>query len=116
MRNRIFTAETRRRGVFLNKNRVRLVAFFFSASLCLGGLFSAAAQSDGSQQNKTGRAGTFAIVNARVVTVSGAVIENGTVVIQDGKIVEEGTHQSLMAQPGGRYAALYGAQIQEASA
>ena len=33
------------------------------------------AQSDGSQQNKTGRAGTFAIVGARVVTVSGGVIE-----------------------------------------
>ncbi|PYS99562.1 MAG: amidohydrolase [Acidobacteria bacterium] len=95
MRNRIFTAETRRRGVFLNKNRVRLVAFFFSASLCLGGLFSAAAQSDGSQQNKTGRAGTFAIVNARVVTVSGAVIENGTVVIQDGKIVAVGASVNI---------------------
>src|SRR5438552_5502887 len=97
MRNRIFTAETRRRGVFLNKNRVRLVAFFFSASLCLGGLFSAAAQSDGSQQNKTGRAGTFAITNARVVTVSGAVIENGTVVIQDGKIVAVGAAVKIPA-------------------
>ncbi len=48
------------------------------------------AQSDGSQQNKTGRAGTFAITNARIVTVSGAVIENGTVVIQDGRITAVG--------------------------
>ena len=49
-----------------------------------------AAQSDGSQQNKTGRAGTFAIVNARIVPVSGPVIENGTVVIRDGKIAAVG--------------------------
>ncbi len=51
---------------------------------------SVAAQSDGSQQNRTGRAGTFAIVGARIVTVSGAVIENGTVVIQNGKITAVG--------------------------
>lgn len=90
MRERIFTAETRRRRDLISKNRVRLAAIFFSASLCLGGLFSAAAQSDGSQQNKTGRAGTFAITNARIVTVSGAIIENGTVIIQDGKIAAVG--------------------------
>jgi len=98
MRTKVhFTAETRRRGVFMNKNRIRLVSFFFSASLCLGGLFSASAQSDGSQQNKTGRAGTFAITNARVVTVSGAVIENGTVVIQDGKITAVGASVNIPA-------------------
>ncbi|HNQ16211.1 MAG TPA: hypothetical protein PKM58_11640, partial [Pyrinomonadaceae bacterium] len=49
------------------------------------------AQADGSQQNVLGRAGTFAIINARIVTVSGAVIENGTVLIQDGKIAGVGT-------------------------
>lgn len=54
-----------------------------------------AAQSDGSTQNKTGRAGTFAIVNARIVTVSGAVIENGTVVIQNGKITAVGVGASV---------------------
>ncbi|MGE3467575.1 MAG: amidohydrolase family protein [Pyrinomonadaceae bacterium] len=54
------------------------------------GVSSVFAQSDGSQQNKTGRAGTFAIVGARIVTVSGAVIENGTVVIQNGKITAVG--------------------------
>jgi len=98
MRTKVhFTAETRRRGVFMNKNRRRLASFFFSATLCLGGLFSASAQSDGSQQNKTGRAGTFAITNARVVTVSGAVIENGTVVIQDGKIVAVGASVNIPA-------------------
>jgi imidazolonepropionase-like amidohydrolase len=55
-------------------------------------------QSDGSQQNQTGRAGTFAITNARIYTVSGAVIENGTVVIQEGKIAAVGAGVSI---PGG---------------
>ncbi|HEV8593595.1 MAG TPA: amidohydrolase family protein [Pyrinomonadaceae bacterium] len=97
MIRKIFTAETRRRRVYFDmKNMnigsgIQLLVRFFSASLCLGGLFlSAAAQSDGSQQNKTGRAGTFAITHARVVTVSGATIENGTVLIQDGKIAAVG--------------------------
>lgn len=52
-------------------------------------------QNDGSQQNQTGRAGTFAIVNARIVTVSGATIENGTVVIQNGKIAAVGANVSI---------------------
>lgn len=55
------------------------------------------AQSDGSQQNKTGRAGTFAIVGAKIVTVSGAVIENGTVVIQNGKITAVGAGATVPA-------------------
>ena len=55
------------------------------------------AQSDGSQQNKTGRAGTFAITNARIVTVSGAVIENGTVVISDGRITAVGANVTVPA-------------------
>jgi imidazolonepropionase-like amidohydrolase len=61
-------------------------------ALCLSVFLSVqlAAQSDGSQQNVTGKAGTFAIVGARVVTVSGGVIENGTVVIQNGKIAAVG--------------------------
>jgi imidazolonepropionase-like amidohydrolase len=71
--------------------------------LCLaafvGGIFSAfaMAQSDGSQQNVLGKAGTFAIVGARVVTVSGAVIENGTVVIQNGKITAVGANAAVPA-------------------
>jgi len=55
------------------------------------------AQSDGSQQNKIGRSGTFAIVGARVVPVSGPVIENGTVVIQNGKIVSVGAGANVPA-------------------
>jgi imidazolonepropionase-like amidohydrolase len=70
----------------------RLVSAFLIAN-CL--LLVAAAQSDGSQQNRTGRAATFAIVNARIVTVSGAVIENGTLVIQDGRIAAVGAGVSV---------------------
>jgi imidazolonepropionase-like amidohydrolase len=60
--------------------------------------FSAFAQNDGSEQNVTGKAGTFAITNARIVTVSGAVIENGTIVIQNGKIAAVGANAAI---PGG---------------
>jgi imidazolonepropionase-like amidohydrolase len=55
------------------------------------------AQNDGSQQNQTGRAGTFAIVNARIVTVSGATIENGTLLIQNGKIAAVGANVAIPA-------------------
>ena len=37
-------------------------------------------------QFMSGTPGTYAIRNARIVTVSGAAIESGTVVIRDGKI------------------------------
>jgi imidazolonepropionase-like amidohydrolase len=67
---------------------------FTGSLLC----FSAFAQNDASEQNVTGRAGTFAITNARIVTVSGAVIENGTIVIQNGRIAAVGANASV---PGG---------------
>lgn len=63
-------------------------------SICMSAVILSAAlfgQSDGSQQNRTGRAGTFAIVGARIVTVTGPVIENGTIVIQNGKIAAVGS-------------------------
>jgi imidazolonepropionase-like amidohydrolase len=66
-------------------NKVKFV--FFSALIVAFSLSTANAQADGSQQNVVGKVGTFAITNARIVTVSGAVIENGTVVIKDGKIL-----------------------------
>lgn len=56
---------------------------------------TAFSQSGGTQQNLTGKAGTFAIVGAKVVTVSGAVIENGTVLIQNGKIAAVGANVSV---------------------
>lgn len=68
------------------------------AACVLAAVAAVAAQSDGSQQNLLGKAGTFAITGARIVTVSGAVIENGTVVIQDGKIAAVGPNVPI---PGG---------------
>lgn len=64
----------------------------FTFAFCL---LSVSAQSDGSQQNILGKAGTFAIRNARIVTVSGATIENGTIVIKNGKIEAVGASVSV---------------------
>ena len=66
-----------------------------AAALLSAAAFSSLAQNDGSQQNKTGRAGTFAITNVRIVTVSGPVIENGTLVIAGGKIAAAGAGVSV---------------------
>ncbi len=78
------------------KSKKAKVYFHLCLSVFICGLVSSVfAQSDGSQQNQTGKAGTFAIVNARIVTVSGAVIENGTVVISGGKISAVGANVSV---------------------
>lgn len=77
------------------KKLMHLKHIFLIAVIVAATGIAANAQSDGSQQNKTGRAGTFAIRGARVVTVSGAVIEKGTVVIRDGKIAEVGAAANI---------------------
>ena len=81
------------------KKRIRkaVISGVTGFSLLLSAGVPADAQSDGSQQNKTGRAGTFAIVGARLVPVSGPVIENGTVVIQGGRIAAVGAGVSVPA-------------------
>ncbi len=66
-----------------------------SVFICGSISLSVFAQNDGSEQNVTGKAGTFAITNARIVTVSGATIENGTIVIQNGKIAAVGANASI---------------------
>ncbi len=77
--------------------RITKTFYFFCILLLTAhcSLLTAFAQSDGSQQNVTGKAGTFAITNARIVTVSGAVIENGTVLIQNGRIAAVGANVSV---------------------
>ncbi|MDQ3711184.1 MAG: amidohydrolase family protein [Acidobacteriota bacterium] len=76
--------------------RIAKLVFNLCLSVFLCGTFSLVqAQSDGSQQNQTGKAGTFAIVNARIVTVSGAIIENGTLIIRDGRIEAVGTNSNV---------------------
>lgn len=76
-----------------NSRLFKTFAFLLLTAYC--SLLAVNAQSGGTQQNLTGKAGTFAIVGARVVTVSGAVIENGTVVIQNGKIAAVGANVSV---------------------
>src|SRR5215467_11110464 len=72
----------------------RFLCLCLSVLIC--GYFSAVySQNDGSEQNQTGKAGTFATVGARIVTVSGATIENGTIVIQNGKIAAIGPNVSI---------------------
>ncbi len=78
------------------KSKVLSLKFLVSVLATFGVMVSVAfGQSDGAQQNRTGKAGTFAIVGARIVTVSGAVIENGTVVIQNGKITAVGAGAAI---------------------
>src|SRR6266508_3334070 len=67
-----------------------LVIAILIVSLCA----TAAAQQIGNpttQQGITGVRGVYVIRNARIVTVSGPEIENGSVVIRDGKIEAVGT-------------------------
>src|ERR1043165_7499747 len=48
-------------------------------------------------QTNVGAAGVYAIRNARIVTVSGAEIENGAVIIRDGKIEAVGASVTVPA-------------------
>ena len=96
-------AKTQRRNI-MNSNLIetnfRKPCGFATLRLCVVSFLLAltvVAQNDGSEQNRTGKAGTFAIVNARIVTVSGATIENGTVVIQNGKIAAVGAGVAIPA-------------------
>lgn len=69
-----------------------------SISLLLVCLAPAAGQQIGNpttQQGVTPPRGVYAIRNARIVTVSGPDIENGTVVIRDGKIEAVGANVSV---------------------
>ena len=79
-----------------SKKAKQFINLCLSVFIC-GLLSSVFGQNDGSEQNQTGKAGTFAIVNARIVTVSGATIENGTVVIKDGKIAAVGAGVAIPA-------------------
>lgn len=75
---------------------------FLLASVVLGSLslFATRAQQIGNptvQQGTTGVAGVYAIRNARIITVSGPEIENGTIVVRNGKIEAVGASVTVPA-------------------
>jgi imidazolonepropionase-like amidohydrolase len=85
---------TLRRCAAAGEKQMRIL---FTLILCA---CSVAAQQIGNpttQQGVLPPRGTFAIRNARIVTVSGPDIENGTVVIRDGKIEAVGANVSVPA-------------------
>ncbi|HVI72800.1 MAG TPA: hypothetical protein VM656_15100, partial [Pyrinomonadaceae bacterium] len=65
--------------------------------LCTGSVIAQQIGNPTAQQGVIPARGTFAIRNARIVTVSGPDIENGTVVIRDGKIEAVGVNVSVPA-------------------
>src|SRR6185369_13871466 len=65
--------------------------------LCAGSVVAQQIGNPTTQQGVLPPRGTFAIRNARIVTVSGPDIENGTVVIRDGKIEAVGTNVNVPA-------------------
>src|SRR5829696_3620242 len=65
--------------------------------ICAGSVLAQQIGNPTTQQGVLPPRGIFAIRNARIVTVSGPDIENGTVVIRDGKIEAVGTNVSVPA-------------------
>jgi imidazolonepropionase-like amidohydrolase len=65
--------------------------------LCAGSVLAQQIGNPTTQQGVLPSRGLFAIRNARIVTVSGPDIENGTVVIRDGKIEAVGASVSIPA-------------------
>src|SRR5215203_4608061 len=65
--------------------------------ICAGSVLAQQIGNPTTQQGVLPPRGIFAIRNARIVTVSGPDIENGTVLIRDGKIEAVGTNVSVPA-------------------
>jgi imidazolonepropionase-like amidohydrolase len=65
--------------------------------LCAVTAWAQQASSTMGPQFMSGTPGTFAIRNARIVTVSGAEIESGTVIVSDGKITAVGASVAVPA-------------------
>src|SRR5215217_9062818 len=65
--------------------------------ICAGSVVAQQIGNTTTQQGVIPPRGVFAIRNARIVTVSGPDIENGTVVIRDGKIEAVGATISVPA-------------------
>ena len=92
-------SEMGRRGDAVKGRRMTKRCFVLSVIVALAGSMSVG-QQPGNPTTQSGvmpARGTFAIRNARIVTVSGAEIEKGTVVIRDGKIAAVGTNVDVPA-------------------
>lgn len=77
-------------------SRVRLLPFIVVlCALCAASALAQQASSNMGPAFMSGTPGAFAIRGARIVTVSGADIENGTVVIANGKIAAVGADASV---------------------
>ncbi len=89
---------------FVGKTRLsaKVCVICVLVALVLVGSFVVEAQQIGNVtvQNATGAGGVFVIRNARIVTVSGADIENGTIVLRDGKIEAVGANVTVPAGAG----------------
>lgn len=70
------------------KNRTWVAALLFATASTAGAQL-------GSHNPMPGARGTYAITNAKIVTVTGADIERGTIVIADGKIAAVGANVAV---------------------
>jgi imidazolonepropionase-like amidohydrolase len=73
------------------------VKIVFAIIICAGSVFAQQIGNPTTEDGVLPPRSTIAIRNARIVTVSGPDIENGTVVIRDGKIEAVGTNVSVPA-------------------
>jgi imidazolonepropionase-like amidohydrolase len=74
-----------------------MIKILFAILICASSVLAQQIGNPTAQQGVIPARGTFAIRNARIVTVSGPDIENGTVVIRDGKIEAVGANVSVPA-------------------
>lgn len=74
-----------------------MLRILFALCVCATSVLAQQIGNPTTQQGVLPPRGTFAIRNARIITVTGPDIENGTVVIRDGKIEAVGTNVSVPA-------------------
>ena len=75
---------------------MKLVRLIAKLSLCAVGL-AVCGNSANAQVSQNGALSTYAITHARIVTLSGSPIEDGTLVIKDGKIAAVGANVEVPA-------------------
>jgi imidazolonepropionase-like amidohydrolase len=85
------------RGKSFKETEMKFGAVLIAVILCAGSVLAQQIGNPTTQQGVIPPRGTIAIRNARIVTVSGPTIENGTIVIRDGKIEAVGTNVSVPA-------------------